>query len=114
VPPSWPLRIGWRAEGPRAIGRSEPIRSAYQPPASNTFLSEQTSHQQSASSTFLSEQISTSHQPPAKRPGCRPPHALLGSRLPRSAAGSARLLCLFSFVTYLQVVVYDLQIILDE
>jgi hypothetical protein len=24
------------------------------------------------------------------------------------------LLCLFSFVTYLQVVVYDLQIILDE
>jgi hypothetical protein len=43
------------------------VRSAYQPPASSTFLSEQTSHQQSASSTFLSEQISTSHQPPAKR-----------------------------------------------
>jgi hypothetical protein len=38
---------------------------AYQPPASSTFLSEQTSHQQPASSTFLSEQISTSHQPPA-------------------------------------------------
>jgi hypothetical protein len=47
----------------------QPVRSAYQPPASSTFLSEQTSHQQSASSTFLSEQISTSHQPPAKRTG---------------------------------------------
>jgi hypothetical protein len=42
------------------------VRSAYQPPASSTFLSEQTSHQQLASITFLSEQISTSHQPPAK------------------------------------------------
>jgi hypothetical protein len=41
----------------------QPVRSAYQPPASGTFLSEQTSHQQSASSTFHSEQISTSHQP---------------------------------------------------
>jgi hypothetical protein len=40
---------------------------AYQPPATSTFLSEQTSHQQSASSIFLSEQISTGHQPPAKR-----------------------------------------------
>jgi hypothetical protein len=47
------------------------VRLAYQPPASSTFLSEQTSHQQSASSTFLSEQISTSHQPPAKRTGCK-------------------------------------------
>jgi hypothetical protein len=46
-----------------------PVRLAYQPPASSTFLSEQTSHQQSASSTFLSEQISISHQPPAKRTG---------------------------------------------
>jgi hypothetical protein len=42
-----------------------PVRLAYQPPASSTFFSEQTSHQQPASSTFLSEQISTSHQPPA-------------------------------------------------
>jgi hypothetical protein len=40
-----------------------PVRLAYQPPTSNTFLSEQTSHQQSASSTLLSEQTSTSHQP---------------------------------------------------
>jgi hypothetical protein len=47
----------------------QPVRSAYQPPANSTFLSEQTSHQQSASSTFLSEQISTNHQPPAKRTG---------------------------------------------
>jgi hypothetical protein len=31
------------------------VRLAYQPPASSTFLSEQTSHQQSANSTFLSE-----------------------------------------------------------
>jgi hypothetical protein len=40
------------------------VRSAYQPPANSTFLSEQTSHRQSASSTFLSEQISTSHRGP--------------------------------------------------
>jgi hypothetical protein len=48
-----------------------PVRLAYQPLASSTFLSEQTSHQQSASSTFLSEHTSTSHQPPAKRTGWR-------------------------------------------
>jgi hypothetical protein len=47
----------------RMRGYTQHVRSAYQPPASSTFLSEQTSHQQSASSTFLSEQISTSHQP---------------------------------------------------
>jgi hypothetical protein len=45
------------------------VHLAYQPPASSTFLSEQTIHQQPASSTFLSEQISTGHQPPAKRTG---------------------------------------------
>jgi hypothetical protein len=44
-------------------GERRPVRSAYQPPASITFLSEQTSHQQPANSTFLSEQTSTSHQP---------------------------------------------------
>jgi hypothetical protein len=43
---------------------------SHQPPASSTFLSEQTSHQQPASSTLLSEQTSTSHQPPANRTGC--------------------------------------------
>jgi hypothetical protein len=43
----------------------QPVRLAYQPPASSTFLAEQTSHQQPASSTFLSEQINTSHQPSA-------------------------------------------------
>jgi hypothetical protein len=46
-----------------------PVRLAYQPPASSTFLSEQTSHQQPANSTFLSEQTSTSHQQPAERTG---------------------------------------------
>jgi hypothetical protein len=46
-----------------------PVRLAYQPPASSTFLSQQTSHQQSAISTFLSERISTSHQAQAKRTG---------------------------------------------
>jgi hypothetical protein len=39
----------------------------YQPPASSTFLSEQTSNQPAV---LLSEQISTSHQPPAKQTGC--------------------------------------------
>jgi hypothetical protein len=47
------------------------FRLAYEPPASSTFLSQQTSHQQSVSSIFLSEQISISHQPPAKRTGCQ-------------------------------------------
>jgi hypothetical protein len=51
-------------------GNLRPVRLAYQPPASSTFLSEQSSHQQPASSTFLSEQTSTSHQPPANRTGC--------------------------------------------
>jgi hypothetical protein len=45
---------------------------AYQPPASSTFLSEQTSHQQSASNTFLSEQISISHQPHEQAESHRP------------------------------------------
>jgi hypothetical protein len=49
---------------------SQPVRLAYQPPASSIFLSQQTSHQQPGSSTFLSEQTSTSNQPPAKRTGC--------------------------------------------
>jgi hypothetical protein len=48
----------------------QPVRSAYQPPGSSTFLSEQISRQQPASNTFLSQQISISHQPPAKRTGC--------------------------------------------
>jgi hypothetical protein len=42
---------------------SRPVRLAYQPPASSTFLSQQTNHQQPASSIFLSEQTSISHQP---------------------------------------------------
>jgi hypothetical protein len=46
------------------LSYQQSVRSAYQPPASSTFFSEQTNHQQSASSTFLSQQISTSHQPP--------------------------------------------------
>jgi hypothetical protein len=45
----------------------QPVRSAYQPSANSTFLSERISHQQPASSTLLSEQ--TSHQPPANRTG---------------------------------------------
>jgi hypothetical protein len=48
-----------------------PVRLAYQPPASGTFLSQQTSHQQPASSTLLSEQTITSHQPPANRTDCK-------------------------------------------
>jgi hypothetical protein len=44
---------------------AHPVRLAYQPPASSTFLSQQISHHQPASSTFLLKQTSTSHQPPA-------------------------------------------------
>jgi hypothetical protein len=40
----------------------QPVRLAYQPPVSSTFVSEQINHQQPANSTFLSAQISTSHQ----------------------------------------------------
>jgi hypothetical protein len=54
---------------PIEVGNIRPVRLAYQPPASSTFLSQQTSHQQPASSTLLSEQTSTSHQPPANRTG---------------------------------------------
>jgi hypothetical protein len=49
------------------LSDEQPVRLAYQPPASSTFLSQQTNHQQPASSTFLSEQTSTSHQPPNER-----------------------------------------------
>jgi hypothetical protein len=61
----WRLGRRGRVEGAVA----QPVRLAYQPPGSSTFLSEQTSHQQPASSTLLSEQTSTSHQPPANRTG---------------------------------------------
>jgi hypothetical protein len=73
--PTHALRIGHivsaeedrRAANPVAL---HPVRLAYQPPTSSTFLSEQTSHQQPVSSTFLSEQISTGHRPPARRTSC--------------------------------------------
>jgi hypothetical protein len=56
---------------PLRSANNRPVRLAYQPPASSTFLSEQISHQQPANNTFLSEQTSTStsHQPPANRTG---------------------------------------------
>jgi hypothetical protein len=46
-----------------------PYLLAYQPPANNTFLSDQTSHQQPVSGTFLSKQTSISRPAPAKRTG---------------------------------------------
>jgi hypothetical protein len=52
---------------------------AYQPPASSTFLSQQTIHQQPASSTLLSEQTSTSHQPPTNRTSCLSVSAFSGN-----------------------------------
>jgi hypothetical protein len=55
-------------------GVEQPVRSAYQPPASSTFLPEQTRHQQPASSTLLSKQTSTSHQSPANRTGWKNHH----------------------------------------
>jgi hypothetical protein len=59
------------ARGPPLVwsgaSRRRPVRLAYQPPASSTFLSKQISHQQPANSTFLSKQTSTGHQPPANR-----------------------------------------------
>jgi hypothetical protein len=64
-------RVAGRARAMNST-RHDPRPVRHQPLASSTFLSEQTSHQQPANSTFLSEQTSTSHQPPAKRTGCRP------------------------------------------
>jgi hypothetical protein len=49
-----------REHAARWAANPRPVRLAYQPPASSTFLSEQISHQQPASSTLLSEQTSTS------------------------------------------------------
>jgi hypothetical protein len=46
-----------------ARGGPSPVRLTYQPPASSTFLSKQTSHQQSASSTFLSSARLHSYTP---------------------------------------------------
>jgi hypothetical protein len=62
-----------------ALGFLWKIGCDNQPPGSSTLLSEQTSHQQPASSTFLSEQSSTSHQPLAKRTGCRPAPNVAGT-----------------------------------
>jgi hypothetical protein len=66
APSSSDLSVLARSQRSAAGPHKHHVRLAYHPPASSTFLSEQTSHQQSASSTFLSEQISTSHHPPAK------------------------------------------------
>jgi hypothetical protein len=72
---AWPARhraaqhTGEKRRRARGSMVKRPVRLAYQPPASSTFLSEQTSHQQPANSTLLSEQTSTSHQPPANRTG---------------------------------------------
>jgi hypothetical protein len=62
---------------------------AYQPPASSTFLLQQTSHHQPTNSTFLSEQIITSHQPPAKRTGWVDPPLPL--RLPVTSGTTKKL-----------------------
>jgi hypothetical protein len=67
-------------------GAMQPVRLAYQLPANNTFLSEQTSHYQPVSSTFLS--VSISNQLPAKRTGrCTVVVQLTSQRVGRSASG---------------------------
>jgi hypothetical protein len=66
-----------------------PVRLAYQPPASSTFLSEQTSHQQPASSTFLSEQTSTSHQPNEQAVSCHTSRRWWGRRQSCKSRGMA-------------------------
>jgi hypothetical protein len=48
------------------FSKTHPVGLAYQPPASGTFLSEQTSHRQPANSTFLSQNkpaLGINHQP---------------------------------------------------
>jgi hypothetical protein len=59
-PSSWGPPIGLIASDLTAVVTTindRPVRLAYQPPTSSTFLSEQTSRQQPANSTFLSEQM---------------------------------------------------------
>jgi hypothetical protein len=72
-----------------------PVRLAYQPPASITFLSEQISHQQSASSTFLSEQISTSHQLNEKVVGVCPQKKSRGLGGPPATTRKLEFACLY-------------------
>jgi hypothetical protein len=50
----------WEQKRQMPSSRLRPVRLAYQPPANNTFLSEQISNQPAV---LLSEQTSTSHQP---------------------------------------------------
>jgi hypothetical protein len=58
----------------RLLQDERSFRLAYQSPANNTFLSEQTNHQQPASSTFLSEQTSTGHQSHEQAEGQKLPY----------------------------------------
>jgi hypothetical protein len=44
----------------RGVWHVRRVRLAYQPPASSTFISQQTNHQKPANSIFLSKQTSTS------------------------------------------------------
>jgi hypothetical protein len=63
-PPPHPDRYCCHERGVREVTRTRagPVRLAYQPPASSTFLSQQTSHQYFSLKT-------NQHQPPAKRTG---------------------------------------------
>jgi hypothetical protein len=46
-------------------GDSQPVRSAYQPPASSTFLSERTSHRQLAATSQQFSSLRTNHHQPS-------------------------------------------------
>jgi hypothetical protein len=84
----------------------QPVRFAYQPPASSTFLSEQISHQQPVSNTFLSEQTSTRHQPPAERTRWPRPGPWIPTREGRARIHCVSLICqAATSIKYLVVVV---------
>jgi hypothetical protein len=60
----------WRRDGRVAL---QPVRSAYQPPASSTFLSERISHQQPAATSQQYSSLRTNqHQPSATSQPNRP------------------------------------------
>jgi hypothetical protein len=71
-------------------GDEDPVRSAYQPPASSTFLSELTSHQQPAATSQQYSSLRTNqHQPSATSQPNTLEEAATGNRTAQGDDGAA-------------------------
>jgi hypothetical protein len=84
----------WRAAGARRSGRRSgrfrPVRLAYRPPASSTFLSEQTSHQPALLFSQNNPAPAISHQPTARVRLVGDGHTLEHAAPPQELARTAR------------------------